>query len=127
MNELLVNLDWNEVIMTVWSVILIPVLTYVGKEINEWAQAKKVDKYVDILQKNVLTAVKDVSQTVVASVKGTDEWTEEKMAEVKEIAKRKAITALSTSAYQCLKQAIEDFDELLDSLIESSLFDIKNK
>ena len=126
MSELLNSLDWNEVIVTIWTVILLPILTFVGNEVKKFAEAKKIDKYTDILQKNVTDAVKDVYETVVKDIKGTDEWTEEKKEEVKEIAKQKAIFALSTSAYQCLKQVNNDFEEYLDSLIESSLFDIKN-
>ena len=45
---------------------------------------------------------------------------------VKEIAKAKAINALTTSAYECLKSANTDFEDYLDSLIGTALFDIKN-
>lgn len=127
MKELLSSLDWNEVLTTIWTVILLPILTFIGSEINKYAKAKKIDKYTDILQKNVENAVKDVYQTVVKDIKGTDGWTEEKKQEVKEIAKQKAIYALSTSAYECLKQANTDFDEYLDGLIESSIYDMKHE
>lgn len=125
MKNLLMTLDWNEVIVTIWSVVLLPVLTYIGNEIRKYAEAKKISKYTDILQTNVVSVVKDVYETIVKEVKGTDEWTEEKKDEVREIAKSKIVFALSTSAYECLKTANEDFDEYLDSLIESSLYDLK--
>lgn len=125
MTELLTSLDWAEVLMTLWSCVLLPVLGYVGNEIRVWAKSRKIDKYTDILEKNVMTAVKDVYQTLVINLKGTDAWTEEKMAEVKEIAKQKAIQALSNAAYETLKQANEDFESQIDSLIESSLYDLK--
>ena len=127
MSELLKNLDWNEVIITIWTVILLPVLTYIGKEVKEWAKSKKIDKYTDILENNVLKAVKDVYETVVKDIKGTEEWTTEKQEEVREIAKSKAIQSLSNSAYECLKVANNDFEEYLDTLIGTALFDIKNK
>ena len=126
MKELLSSLDWNEVLVTIWTVVLLPVLTFIGNEIKKYAEAKKIDKYTDILQKNVVDAVKDVYETIVKDVKGTNDWTEEKQNEVKEIAKQKAINALSTSAYECLKQANSDFEDYLDSLIGTSLFDVKN-
>ncbi len=125
MKDLLMTLDWNEVIVTIWSVVLLPVLTYIGNEIRKYAEAKKISKYTDILQANVVSVVKDVYETIVKEVKGTDEWTEEKKDEVREIAKSKIVFALSTSAYECLKTVNEDFDEYLDSLIESSLYDLK--
>ena len=126
MEQLLQNINWNEVIITIWTVVLLPVLTYVANEIREWAKSKKIDKYTDILQKNVVNAVKDMYETIVNDIKGTDEWTLEKQEEVREIAKAKAIQALSNSAYECLKRANEDFEEYLDSLIGTALYDVKN-
>ena len=127
MVDVLKSLDWNEILITIWTVILLPLLTYAGNEFRQWAKAKKIDKYTDILEKNVYNAVKDVYETIVKDIKHTDEWTEEKQNEVKEIAKQKAINALSTSAYECLKAANSDFEDYLDSLIGTVLFDIKNK
>lgn len=127
MKELLSSLNWNEVIVTIWTVVLLPILTYIGNEAKKYAEAKKIDKYTDILQKNVVSVVKDVYETIVKDIKGTDEWTDERKDEIKQIAKNKIVFALSTSAYECLKMANADFEEHLDSLIESSLFDLKNK
>ena len=126
MKELLSSLDWNEVIVTIRTVVLLPILTYIGNEIKKYAEAKKIDKYTDILQNNVISVVKDVYETIVKDIKGTDEWTDDKKEEIKQIAKNKIIFTLSTSADECLKMANADFDEYLDSLIESSLFDLKN-
>lgn len=127
MSELLKGLDWNQVIYTVWTVVLLPILTYIGTEINAYAKAKRIDKYTNILYQNVLDAVKDVYETVVKDIKGNaDLWTLEKQEEVKELAKSKAIAALTTSAYQSLKAANEDFDDYLDSLIGTALYDVKN-
>lgn len=125
MAEFLMSLDWATLLEAAWTCVLLPVLGYVGSEVRKWAQSKKIDKYTDILEKNVMIAVKDVYQTLVQSLKGTDAWTEEKMYEVKEIAKQKAIQSLSNMAYETLRQANEDFESQLDSLIEASLYDLK--
>lgn len=127
MKELLQSLDWNAMVTTLWTVILLPILTYITNEIRKYAKAKNVDKYTDILQNNVVNAVKDVYETIVKDIKGTEDWTEEKQAEVKEIAKQKAIMALSNSAYECLKEANGDFEDYLDSLVGTALFDVKNQ
>ena len=127
MLEIIKSLDWNEIVVTIWTVILLPILTYAGNELRKWAKTKKIDKYTDILEKNVVNAVKDVYETIVKDVKGTDDWTKEKQNEVKEIAKQKAINALTTSVYECLKVANTDFEDYLDSLVCTALFDIKNK
>lgn len=127
MIEVLKGIDWNQVIYTIWTVVLLPVVTYIGTEINAYAKAKRIDKYTNILYRNVLDAVKDVYETVVKDIKGNpDLWTEDKQNEVKELAKTKAVAALTTSAYQALKAANEDFDDYLDSLIGTALYDMKN-
>ena len=107
MKELLNSLNWDEVIVTIWTVILLPVLTYIGNEIKKYTEAKKIDKYTEILQKNVLSVVKDVYETEVKGVKGTDAWTEDKKEEVRQIAKSKIIFALSTSAFDALKRQMQ--------------------
>lgn len=127
MTEVLKNIDWNQVIYTVWTVVLLPVITYIGAQLNAYAEAKKIDKYTHILYQNVVNAVKDVYETVVKDIKGNPGlWTPEKQNEVKELAKSKAVSALTTSVYQALKAANEDFDKYLDSLVGTALYDVKN-
>ena len=57
MSEIIKSLDWNELLITIWTVILLPLLTYAGNEFRQWAKAKKIDKYTDILEKNVYKGV----------------------------------------------------------------------
>jgi len=125
-DKVLNNIDWTQVIYTIWTVVLLPIITYLGTQIGNYVKAKKIDKYTDILYQNVVDAVKDVYETIVKDIKGTQDWTTEKMNEVKEIAKTKTINSLTSSAYQILKTANEDFDEYLDSLIGTALYDLKN-
>ena len=127
MSEIFKSLNWNELIVTIWTVVLLPLLTYAGNELRKWAKSKKIDKYTDILEKNVVNAVKDVYETIVKDIKYTSDWTEDKQNEVKEIAKQKAINALSNSIYEYLKVVNNDFEQHLDSLVGTALFDIKNK
>lgn len=126
MNEVLKSIDWVQVIVTVWTVILLPILTYIGKQISDYTKSKRIDKYTDILYQNVVDAVKNVYEVIVKDVKGTEDWTEEKKMEVKELAKIKALHALTNSAYQVLKAANNDFDEYLDNLIGTVLYDLKH-
>ncbi len=126
MDKVLNNIDWTQVIYTIWTVVLLPIITYLGTQIGNYVKAKKIDKYTDILYQNVVDAVKDVYETIVKDIKGTSYWNTEKMNEVKDIAKTKVLNSLTSSAYQILKTANEDFDEYLDSLIGTSLYDLKN-
>lgn len=125
LEELVQHVDWAEVLSAVWSLILLPIIVYIGTAVNEWLTAKKLDKYGKILYEEVVKAVKSVQETVVTDIKGTDAWTDEKKAEVCELAKTKAVQALSSIAYRSLKEANDDFEAYLDSLIGTALFDIK--
>ena len=73
MSEVISNINWNEMLITVWTVVLLPVLTYIGNEIRQWAKSRKIDKYTDILEKNVVKAEKDINETIVKDIKGTDQ------------------------------------------------------
>ena len=126
MTEVLQNIDIMEVLTTIWTVVLVPVLTYLGKQAYEWMKAKKLDKYGLILYEEVVNAVKCVYETEVKDIKTTSDWTVEKQNEVKELAKAKAVQALSSTAYKCLKEANTDFDEWIDSLVGTALYDVKH-
>lgn len=123
MKEFLVNLDWMTLLSAIWTVILVPI----GTQIYKYLKTKKLDKYALILYREVKNAVKSVYETEVKDIKGTDAWTKDKMNEVKEIAKQKVIQALNQSVYKCLKEANSDFEDYLDSLITTSLYDLKHE
>ena len=123
MKEFLASLDWMTLLSAIWTVILVPI----GTQIYKYLKTKKLDKYALILYREVKNAVKSVYETEVKDIKGTDEWTDEKKEEVKQIAKDKAIQALNQSAYKCLKEANSDFEDYLDSLITTSLYDLKHE
>ena len=123
MKEFLASLDWTTLFSAIWTVILVPI----GTQIYKYLQSKKLDKYSVILYEEVKKAVKSVYETSVKDIKGTDGWTEEKMDEVKELAKTKAIQALNSVVYQSLKAANEDFEDYLDSLIGTALYDVKHE
>ena len=116
-----------EVLSTIWTVILVPILTYAGKQVYIWMQSKQIDKYGRILYDEVVKAVKCIYQESVEDIKKTSDWTPEKQQEVKELAKTKAIQALTNAAYKCLKEANGDFEDYLDSLVETALYDIKHQ
>ena len=126
MQEILQNIDIMELLSTIWTVVLVPVLSYIGKQAYDWLQSRKLDRYGRILYEEVVKAVKSVYETEVKDIKKTSEWTAQKQQEVKELAKTKALQALSSSAYRCLRQANEDFEEYLDSLVGTALYDVKH-
>lgn len=122
MKEILQTIDWMSLISAIWTIVLVPI----GKQIYDWLKSKKLDKYASILYDEVVKAVKSVYETTVKDLKGTEGWDEETKEYVKELAKDKAIQALSSIAYKSLKEANENFEEYLDSLIGTALYDVKN-
>lgn len=123
MKDFLASLDWMTLLSAIWTVILVPV----GTQIYKYLQSKKLDKYGLILYEEVKKAVKSVYETEVKDIKGTEDWTPEKQTEVKTVAKEKAIQALNTIVYKSLKEANSDFEDYLDSLIGTALYDVKHE
>ena len=123
MTEVFQNINWLELLSAIWTIVLVPILT----KLYSYLKDKKLDKYADILYTEVKKAVKSVYETEVKDIKGTADWTPEKQAEVKAVAKEKAIQALNTIVYKSLKEANSDFDDYLDSLIGTALYDVKHE
>ena len=123
MKEVFQNINWLELLSAIWTIILVPILT----KLCSYLKDKKLDKYANILYTEVKKAVKSVYETEVKDIKGTADWTPEKQAEVKAVAKEKAIQALNTIVYKSLKEANSDFDGYLDSLIGTALYDVKHE
>lgn len=127
MQELLSNIDWMQLFQAVWTIVLVPVFTWTAKQVHDWAKAKKIDKYTDMLYVAVSKIVKEMYQTIVDEIKGTDDWTAEKQKEILEIAKTKIIAAITNDGFKILNEVNADFEEWLTSLIEAELYDLKHK
>ena len=127
MKDVLSSLDWTTILGVIWTAIILPVGTKILTSVNKWLEARKLDKYGQILYEEVKKAVKSVYESVVKDIKGTDDWTEEKMAEVRELAKIKILQALPMIIYKTLNEANSDFYDYLDSLIDTALYDEKHK
>ena len=123
MKEVFQNINWLELLSAIWTIILVPILT----KLYSYLKDKKLDKYANILYTEVKKAVKSVYETEVKDIKGTEDWTPEKQTEIKTVAKEKAIQALNTIVYKSLKEANSDFEDYLDSLIGTALYDVKHE
>lgn len=122
--NLVTDIDWIQFMTAVWTIILVPI----GKQIYDYLKTKKVDKYADILYEELYKAVIGTYESQVKDIKNNPElWTEEKQIEVQEYAKDKAILGITNSAYKILKAANEDFDDWLDSMIDTVLYEVKHQ
>ena len=122
MNEVLRNIDWMTLISAIWTIVLVPVFTWVGKQVHDWAATKKINRYTDMLYEATSTVVQELYQSVVVNIKGTADWTPEKQAEIKDIAKTKIIAAITNDGYKILQMANDDFQDWLESLIEAAIY-----
>ncbi len=127
MKDILSSLDWNTILRTLWTMIILPIVVNVATYVKQWLEAKKLDRHAKKLYDIVVEMVKAVYQSVVENIKGTDDWTDEKKKEVKELAKTKILEALPTFVYQTLNAANSDFYAYLDSLIETAINDEKKR
>ena len=127
MKDILSSLDWTTILGVIWTAIILPIGTKILTSVNRWLEARKLDKYGQILYDEVKKAGKAVYESGVKDIKGTDEWTEDKMNEVRELAKTKILQALPTIVYKVLSEANEDFGDYLDSLIDTAHYDTKNE
>ena len=121
------SLDWGTLLTTVWTVILLPLATVIGTKINAIAKANKIEKYTNMLYTAAETVVKDLQDSVVKDIKGTDEWTDEKIEEIRQKAIDKAIASMSYEGYKIIKEANSDFDSWVDSIIRAKLYDLKKE
>ena len=121
------SLDWGTLLTTVWTVILLPLATVIGTKINAIAKANKIEKYTNMLYTAAETVVKDLQDSVVKDIKGTDEWTDEKIEEIRQKAIDNAIASMSYQGYKILKEANSDFDSWVDSIIRAKLYDLKKE
>lgn len=126
----------KELIDIIATAVLTPVLTAVGAflvivlkagaaEVKARTSNEHLRRYLTLAEEAVTTAVLSVQQTVVASVKGTDGWTEDKMKEAFLEAKMKAVVIMGAEVQAALKEVYPDFEAWLDNKIESCIGKMK--
>ena len=125
LTNLVSSVDVTSLILTVFGAIATYLIIPIATKIKEYLDSKNLDKYTRMLVEAVEVTVKDLYQTMVEDLKGTDEWTEEAKENVRSIAQTKIKMALTTVAYKSLTEANEDFIGWVDTLIESELYNLK--
>lgn len=125
MVEFLATVNWEPIFSAIWTVIILPFLIWAKGKIAEWAKIRKIEKYTNMLMDSIEIVVKDIQGEIVKDIKGTDEWTEEKIAEVRQIAINKAIASMTYEGYKILSEANGDFEDWVDSIIRAKLYDLK--
>ena len=127
MVEFLAAVNWEPILKAIWTAIILPFLLWVKGKINDWAKVRKIEKYTNLLMDAAEVVVKDLQEEIVKECKGTEEWTDEKIAEVRQIAINKAIASMTYEGYKLLSEANSDFEDWVDSIIRAKLYDLKQK
>ena len=125
MVEFLAAVNWEPILKAIWTLIILPFLLWAKGKINDWAKVRKIEKYTNLLMDAADVVVKDLQEEVVKECKGTEEWTDEKIAEVRQIAINKAIASMTYEGYKLLSEANSDFEDWVDSIIRAKLYDLK--
>ena len=127
MVEFLAAVNWEPILKAIWTLIILPFLLWAKGKINDWAKVRKIEKYTNLLMDAADVVVKDLQEEIVKECKGTEEWTDEKIAEVRQIAINKAIASMTYEGYKLLSEANSDFEDWVDSIIRAKLYDLKQK
>ena len=125
MVEFLAAVNWEPILKAIWTAIILPFLLWVKGKINDWAKVRKIEKYTNLLMDAADVVVKDLQEEIVKECKGTEEWPDEKIAEVRQIAINKAIASMTYEGYKLLSEANSDFEDWVDSIIRAKLYDLK--
>lgn len=125
MVEFLAAVNWEPILKVIWTAIILPFLLWAKGKVNDWAKVHKIEKYTNLLMDAADVIVKDLQEEIVKECKGTEEWTDEKIAEVRQIAINKAIASMTYEGYKLLSEANSDFEEWVDSIIRAKLYDLK--
>ena len=125
MVEFLAAVNWEPILKVVWTAIILPFLLWAKGKVNDWAKVRKIEKYTNLLMDAADVVVKDLQEEIVKECKGTEEWTDEKIAEVRQMAINKAIASMTYEGYKLLSESNSDFEDWVDSIIRAKLYDLK--
>ena len=125
MVEFLAAVNWEPILKVIWTAIILPFLLWAKGKINDWAKVRKIEKYTNLLMDAADVVVKDLQEEIVKECKGTEEWTDEKIAEVRQMAINKAIASMTYEGYKLLSETNSDFEDWVDSIIRAKLYDLK--
>lgn len=124
-------IEFMEVIFSALSIIITGLASWATTVLIKWLNTKIKDKELASFAETILTivinAVKATYQSYVESIKGTEEWTREAQEKALQSALETAKKELTTDAIKYIEEHHGDIDSYIKTLIESVLYDLKNK
>jgi hypothetical protein len=120
-----------EYVLSALGIVFTGLFTWIAKVATKWLNSKIKNKYVAELASSIVVvvtnAVKATYQSYVEGLKGTDAWTKDAQEKALQMALETAKTELTTEALAYIQEQHGDINSYLKTLIESVLYDLKNK
>lgn len=124
-------MDWQSIIIQIVSLVLAAlgawVLAKVKSLINTKIKNEKARALLDSATTVVSNVVKATYQTYVESIKGTDAWTKAAQEKALQDAVTAARSQLSEEVEKYISDNFGDVETWIKSLIETTLYNLKNK
>lgn len=124
-------MDWQSLVIQIVSVILATlgawVLAKVKSLINTKIKNEKARALLNSATTVVSNVVKATYQTYVESIKGTDAWTKDAQEKALQNAVTAARSQLSEEVEKYISDNFGDVETWIKSLIETTLYNLKNK
>lgn len=125
------TLTLSQLLLTILGTVLTGLATWAVSALTTWLNTKikdkKVARFLTELTDVVANCVKTVYQTYVEDIKGTDLWNQETQQEALKKALEMAKSQLSTEVTAYVAENFGDVEEYLKTLVESILYNLKNK
>jgi|BioPla2DNA2_1021312.scaffolds.fasta_scaffold105973_2 NADH/NAD ratio-sensing transcriptional regulator Rex len=119
----------NIVLPSLMTAVIIPLLVAVGKAVSNYFKEKtnseKLQKYFDMANDAIVTAVAEVMQTFVETMKREGAWNKEAAEKAFELAKMRAIEIMGVAALQALPEIVGDVEAWIISKIEAATLQTK--
>ncbi len=119
----------NLVLPTLLTAVLIPLLVAVGKAVSNYFKTRTknetLQRYFDMANDAIVTAVAEVMQTFVTTMKNEGTWNKAAAEKAFELAKLKAQEIMGVAALQALPEIVGDVEAWLVSKIEAATLQTK--
>ena len=125
-------MDWNEILQSLFTVVLIPLLGLVAKylivfintkvtEIKNKTDNETLNKYLTMLQSTVEDCVIATNQTYVEALKDQNAFTAEAQKEAFNKTYQAVMDILTDDAEEYLQNGVKDLETYIKTLIESQV------
>lgn len=122
-------MELTDLITLILNAVLVPILAWAVSELTGYLKSKAnneaLNKYFDLANDAVVTAVQETMQTFVSTMKKAGTWNEETAAEALRMAKLKAQEIMGAAAYKALVEIVGDVDAWLTSKVEAATLAVK--